>query len=152
MPMSEFDNAPVFGRRVEGCPYVVRPSAYALVRNATGELAVVRTVLGYFLPGGGIEAGESPEQTVVREAREECGLVLRAGAPVTQAIEIAHSPSENTCFEKRCTFVSALLIGLTTAEESDHELMWMALDGAMHALTHGSHQFAVQRLSQSEPR
>ncbi len=28
----------------------------------------------YTLPGGGMEEGESPEETVLRELKEECGL------------------------------------------------------------------------------
>ncbi|MBI1852210.1 MAG: hypothetical protein HYR85_17860, partial [Planctomycetes bacterium] len=68
------------------------------------------------------------------------------------AIEIAHSPTENTCFEKRSTFVSAQLLGLTIAEESDHELLWMTVDRAANSLTHGSQRFAVRRFIQSEPR
>ncbi|MBI1897436.1 MAG: NUDIX hydrolase [Acidobacteria bacterium] len=75
--MSDLTHVPVFGTPVEGCPYVLRPSAYALVRNAAGELAVARTPRGCFLPGGGVETGESPEQAIEREAKEECGLPPR---------------------------------------------------------------------------
>ena len=56
--MNRESDGPVFGRQVEGCPYIIRPSAYALVRREAGELAVARTAIGYFLPGGGLKAGE----------------------------------------------------------------------------------------------
>jgi hypothetical protein len=49
---------PIFGVRVEGCPYIIRPSAYAVVRNEEAALAVVQTPRGYYLLGGGIEGDE----------------------------------------------------------------------------------------------
>ena len=33
----------------------------------------------YSIPGGGIEDGETPEQAVIRELKEECGLSCRYG-------------------------------------------------------------------------
>lgn len=50
---------PVFGTPTTGCPYVVRPSAYALVTRG-GMVAVVHTSRACFLPGGGIEGAETP--------------------------------------------------------------------------------------------
>ncbi|MGV8169628.1 MAG: NUDIX domain-containing protein [Candidatus Nanoarchaeia archaeon] len=37
-------------------------------------------------PGGGIEPGETPEQTVVREVREETSLEINPGREIKQAI------------------------------------------------------------------
>ena len=92
--MNRETDVPVFGRQVEGCPYIVRPSAYALVRREADELAIARTAIGYFLPGGGLKAGETSEQAIEREAMEECGLVLRPRSLLGRAIQIVYSPVE----------------------------------------------------------
>lgn len=41
--------------------YLRRPGAYAIIKNAEGLIAIIKTKTGYFLPGGVIESGESPE-------------------------------------------------------------------------------------------
>src|SRR5205823_1115151 len=62
--------SPVFGIRLEGCRYTVRPSAYAVLRDEHRRIAVVRAARGWFLPGGGIEPHETVERAVEREAEE----------------------------------------------------------------------------------
>jgi 8-oxo-dGTP diphosphatase len=129
---------------VEGARYVVRPSAYAIARNADGELAVVRTPGGCFLPGGGIEPGETAEQAVAREAREECGLVLEPRASIGKAVEIVYSARKHTCFEKRSTFITTDVVGAGAPEETDHELLWLDIDRALDQLSRGSHRWIVR--------
>src|SRR5438067_9364537 len=97
----------VFGTQLAGCDYVVRPSAYALVPNDAGAIAVVRTPKGVFLPGGGIDAGESAEQAVVREAREEAGLVVATVGTLCRAVEFTHALDEEAWYQKVSTFVTA---------------------------------------------
>ena len=145
MPEESGTSLPVFGTRVEGCPYIVRPSAYALVRNAGGDLAVIQTPRGLYLPGGGVEPDETPEETVQREAREESGLILRPRASIGKAIEIVYSAEENACFEKRCVFIEAEVICKVPSYERDHELIWVSLAQAISMLSHESHRYAVQR-------
>ena len=73
-------DAPVFGHAPTDAHAVVRPSAYGLVTDSEGRVAVVRTAHGLFLPGGGIEAGETAREAVTREVREECGLDVQLGS------------------------------------------------------------------------
>ena len=62
---------------VEGSRPFSRPSARAIVIQ-DGRVAMVysRKFQHFKFPGGGIEAGESREAALLREAREEAGLVL----------------------------------------------------------------------------
>src|SRR3954463_11489885 len=62
--------------RSTGLP--LRPAVRALVVDPAERLLLVRfdwpDKSVWALPGGGIEPGESPEQAIVRELAEECGL------------------------------------------------------------------------------
>src|SRR5579872_7366789 len=100
-------NIPVFGAPLPGVTYKHRPSSYALIRNERGEIAVVRTPLACYLPGGGMDAGETPEQTIQREGKEECGFLLRPLSFLGRAIEICYSQDEKQYFEKDSAFVMA---------------------------------------------
>jgi 8-oxo-dGTP pyrophosphatase MutT (NUDIX family) len=99
--------------------------------------------VGSYLVGGGIQAGETPEQTVEREAKEECGLLLKSRSVLGRAVDIVHSTRENACFEKRSTFLAADLIGITSPEEHDHELIWVDRSEAISMLSHAGHRWAV---------
>ncbi len=60
-----------------------RPSAYALVVNEGKVLLLKHKKTGKFwLPGGGLEAGEDASTAAVRETKEETGLTVRAKGSV----------------------------------------------------------------------
>ena len=142
--MRDWAQVPVFGARAEAERYTVRPSAYGLIDGGRGQLAVVRTSHGVFLPGGGIEEGETPEQAVVREALEECGLAVRAGDWAIHAVQFIYSESERTHFEKLSTFVDATVEAVaSSATEADHTPEWMAPEAASRLLSPESHRWAV---------
>ncbi len=70
-----------------GSPVPVVPCVGAVVRDAAGRLLLVRRGRApsrglWSLPGGRVEPGETLEEAVEREVREETGLTVRAGAPV----------------------------------------------------------------------
>jgi 8-oxo-dGTP diphosphatase len=135
---------PVFGTRVPGQAYVPRPSAYALIRDSNGKFAIVQTPVACYLPGGGIEPGETPEQAVIREAREECGFAVHTGNLRGRAIEICFSREEQQYFDKVCYFIEAQVTGREAPLEPDRELLWLTAQEAVKLLLHGSHRWAIE--------
>ena len=84
--MDPWRDVPVFGVRRAATQPTPRPSAYALIADGSRRIAAVRTGAGVFLPGGGIEPGETPEVAAARETLEECGVVVRL--PPETALEM----------------------------------------------------------------
>lgn len=136
---------PEFGAAVPGKDYILRPGGYVIVRNLQGEVAIVSTPQGFFLPGGGQEDGESSAQAAVREANEECGLLVRLKGLLGTADELVFAPLEEKYYRKRSSFFSAELIGRETGVEVDHRLMWMRVEEAVTRLSHKSQTWAVMQ-------
>ena len=136
-----------FGAAVTGADYLLRPGGYVVVRNMRGEIAVVSTPRGFFLPGGGQEGGETPESAAAREAEEECGLGVRLVGLLGRADELVFAPEEGLHYRKRCSFFSAVLTGRGSGKEADHQLLWMRPEEAARRLSHQSQRWAVMEAS-----
>ena len=135
-----------FGQLPEGASPTARPGAYGLIVNDAGQLAVVRTPGGVFLPGGGIDPGESPESALIREVREECGFDVLVRECLGEALQYASDPVEGH-FAKQCVFFRCAVIATGGAiVEQDHETLWVSVDDARRMLTHESQAWAVSLL------
>jgi 8-oxo-dGTP pyrophosphatase MutT (NUDIX family) len=142
--MTDWHSVPTFGTPNDRLLYVIRPSAYGLILGPLNRLAIVHTATGSYLPGGGSDVAESPEATVCREAREECGLTLSLGAWRRAAIDHVTADREGTHFEKRSTFCGATVLGApAAASERDHQLTWLTPTEAVAVLTPPSHRWSV---------
>jgi 8-oxo-dGTP diphosphatase len=135
---------PRFGARVPGAVYVSRPSAYLVLSDGEGRVAVVRTPKGRFLPGGGREPGEVPRRAALRELREECGLSAELGEKLGVADEVLFAEAEQTHFAKRSHFFRARAGPAVGSGEPDYALEWLSLEQAEAQLAHGSHRWAIQ--------
>src|ERR1044071_7251963 len=102
---------PEFGPRIEGVRYALRPGAYAIVHNDAAQVAVIRTPAGLYLPGGGIEGDESPEEALLREAQEECGMVVRIERLLGMADQLISLTAKSLFICKRGTFFTAAVAG-----------------------------------------
>lgn len=105
----------VFGTKLPGVEYRLRPGAYALVYDERGRVAIVHEEGDWYLPGGGLEAGETAEQALVREVREECGCGVEIVGEFAGAVEFLETRSQKK-LEVYARYFRARFVGASRAE------------------------------------
>ena len=98
-----------------------------------------------FLPGGGIEGGETPEQALVREVEEECAQRLHIAGKIGEALQYFYAPSDDKYFAMHAVFYAGT-IPWTDARTSGICLLVWVFPDAKAQFFHASHLWAAQSL------
>jgi 8-oxo-dGTP diphosphatase len=133
-----------FGTRIANILYVERPGVYAIIRNG-GDIAVVRTEKGYFLPGGGVDSGEEFESALKREIVEEIGYHSEIGEKIGTAAQYIMAASEKRHYKKIGHFYLATL-GVKISDITEHELVWLSPDESFEMLARQYQVWAVREV------
>jgi len=143
---------PEFGDRVDGATYTARPGAYAVILDSESRIGLVRTHAGgYFLPGGGLQHGERPEEALAREVIEECGWTIQILSRIGQAVQCLFAEGEGY-FAIEATFFRARLDRqVADPNQCEHELVWRSVADAGTCLRRGSDVWAVTQACGSKP-
>jgi kynurenine formamidase/8-oxo-dGTP pyrophosphatase MutT (NUDIX family) len=105
---------PLFGAKLPGVEYRPRPGAYALIFDGAGRVALVHEEGDWYLPGGGLEQGETAEQALVREVQEECACGIEIGTVLGEALEFLENRAGQR-LEVHARFFRADFVGAPTA-------------------------------------
>ncbi|KJK48085.1 hypothetical protein UK23_18035 [Lentzea aerocolonigenes] len=99
-----------------------------LVHVEAGRLLVVRSrnKKAFYLPGGKIEAGESPADALRREVREELGISLEDPAVLKRYVAPAYGEGEGAIVDMTC--FTAQLLGVPQPTSEIAELTYVTRD------------------------
>ncbi len=141
-------SVPIFGRIDANTQYVDRPGAYGFLLDGQRRVAIVQTTLGYFLPGGGQDPGESLETTLRREILEELGYQVVSERAVAKAVQYHWSGFYKQHFKKIGTFylVEAEPLDPHPGYQLEHSLVWWTFDQAHVRLSQEFQRWAVEHV------
>jgi 8-oxo-dGTP diphosphatase len=135
-----------FGTRIEGVCYIERPSAYAIIRDASNAIALVKTRKGYFLPGGGVDPGEDLACGLRREIIEELGYQTRILDKLGAAVQHLYDVEERVYYRKVGHFFRANLTQrVADPIEKDHELTWCSPRESVMTLAQEFQAWAIRQ-------
>ena len=126
--------------------YAERPGAYAVIRRG-GEVLVVRWEGKLYLPGGGLDAGESTRAALHRECLEETGWRIRVERRLGAFQRYLYARDLDLWLRKVCHVYlarPALCIGRPT--QPGHRAVWMPLKTAVSGLAGAGERALVRRL------
>jgi 8-oxo-dGTP diphosphatase len=144
-------DVPQFGTKLPGRDYPPRPGAYALVFDAGGQVLVVEEHGFWWLPGGGLEAGESCEAGLVREMLEETGYAVEILRELGRAREYTQDPVSKRFHDKHCAFFAVRLVGESKGPAiADNHPHWLPVEAALKKLYDETHRWAVERATSAQ--
>ncbi len=134
-----------FGVRLEGVSCADRSAAYAVVAGENGTVAAVQGKFGkFFLPGGGCLPGETAEETVGREVREELARSVRLIRRIGAATQYFYAADDDRHYRMSAVFFLAEFTD-GPAGMGEHDLAWLSAAEVETAFFHESHAWAVRR-------
>lgn len=135
----------VFGENRDDTDYIDRPGSYGVVAR-DGEVLVVREASGIFLPGGGIEPGETPREALEREIAEETGFRVDAAREVGRAGQYTGTNAAGRAYFKKCVFYD-VEVDFESGRRNEPELPngWVDRERARELLAEEAFRWGLRR-------
>jgi 8-oxo-dGTP diphosphatase len=134
----------IFGAPEPGVQYAERRAAYVVITDA-GRVAVVEEAGKHYLPGGGAEGSETPEETVRREVHEELARGVRLIQKMGEVVQYFYSASDKRHYRMAAVFFTGELTDEECGGVAELELSWLARAEAEAICFHECHAWAIRQ-------
>lgn len=122
------DNINKFGNPSNDKKALIRPGVYGVcVKNE--KVLIVKSPLGGFVVGGGVEALETDEECLKREVLEEIGYSIKVREWLEDVIEYVYVSERDKSYVKTMRFYKIdLLEYISEPTELDHSIEWISFN------------------------
>ena len=139
---------------LRGKAYVLRPGAYAILPLKQRFLmtAQLSPRVDVQLPGGGIDPGESPQQALFREVREEIGWSISRLRRLGAFRRFVYMPEYDLWAEKLChVYVAHPVRQIADPTEPDHATVVLSAQEALASLGNNGDRLFLKRYISRAP-
>jgi 8-oxo-dGTP diphosphatase len=138
--------------RLTSKAYIRRPGAYAIISEGSDLLLTLQdaTDLELQLPGGGIDAGETPIRALHREVFEETGYRISNVRRLGAYQRFTYMAEYDLWAHKIChIFLCRPARRICEPPEPDHSVVWMPARTALTHLTNSGDRHILELLLKS---
>lgn len=138
------------GTPIHGVGYAVRYTACGIIRRpGDGRVLLMRESAGHFLPGGGIERHETPDEALARELDEELGATIRSRRFIGRFDGYFPGRARNGGYYTNKAYVFEVTLDRFDAfrTEKGHAAVWATVDEARALLRIESQAEAVRAVA-----
>ena len=136
----------IFGTKIKGREYRTRTGVYALMVDDQGFVVLVGRVDSdlHELPGGGLESGESHEEGLSRELREELGWSIQVGSYLGMAVQYTTMSPSGRYYKLEGHFYTAKKLQEISGKiEDDHEERRLSFPDAIRKVKYEYQRWAI---------
>lgn len=143
------EKSAIFGEILPRIDYPERPSVYGVVKNDSNQVLLIRSPGGIFLPGGGIDPGETHAECLKREFLEETGYAVIPEQYLGMGTLYGIAPKTETYLKIIGYFyVASLGPFIAPKTEKKNEMFWLDIREAKSALKLPNQRWALQEYIQ----
>ncbi len=135
----------VFGNKIANCHYRYRKGVYAVTLLENKVMTVINSHGHYFLPGGGVEVGESNLNCLAREVLEETGYTLEKAKFIGNASNYFTSLKNNIIHNDGYFYLTSIGERVQNPTETEYSMEWVDVKKSQSLLIHAHHVWAVKK-------
>jgi len=136
-----------FGNKIKNTVYITHPGAYGVMLDQSGKVGVLQTPNGFFLPGGGIDDNETPEQALSRELLYETGCRVRVKGEIGLAAQYPNGSGERIKYKELGHFYRIEMLDRDQVSYGgNNHLIWLTKDDAVRKLNEDYQSWAVSQV------